>query len=389
MAAETVRKGGATEHRIPSLDGLRALSIFLVLALHSIQRLEITTTVSFLWVGIFNGSTGVFIFFVISGYLITSLLLLEHEKRGSISLRGFYFRRAMRILPPLYVYVGVLLLLGLAGRLPIFKLDIISALFFFHDYALSLMWSLEHFWSLSIEEQFYLIWPVLLLYCLRRPGAEGRSTAGKIAIAIILIAPIVRVVSFTLARHTVLHNSYSFHFHADSLMFGCLLALVQGTPVFERIYKYATKIWWIPPAAIVVSDCLSARYQNYWDFPIGMTFCGAAISFFLLWCVRNPTSAVGRFLNSRPIARIGVLSYSIYIWQTLFLNPSNLTLFGPSFKLLYTFPFSWLAILVVAELSYNLVERPSLRLRNHLIKSFGLYAQNRRIRQASVSNSNV
>src|SRR5882757_2722259 len=179
MAAETVRKGGAPEHRIPSLDGLRALSIFLVLVLHSIQRIEITSPVSFLWVGIFNGSTGVFIFFVISGYLISSLLLREHEKRGSISLRGFYFRRAMRILPPLYVYVRVLLLLGWAGRLPIFKLDIISALFFFHDYALSLMWPLEHFWSLSIEEQFYFIWPLLLLYCLRRPGPEGRSRPAK------------------------------------------------------------------------------------------------------------------------------------------------------------------------------------------------------------------
>ena len=389
MAAETVRTGGAPAHRIPSLDGLRALSIFLVLVLHSIQRIEITTTVSFLWVGIFNGSTGVFIFFVISGYLITSLLLREHEKRGSISLRGFYFRRAMRILPPLYVYVGVLLLLGLAGRLPIFKLDIISALFFFHDYALSLMWPLEHFWSLSIEEQFYLIWPLLLLYCLRIPGPEGRSKASKIAIAIILMAPIVRVVSFTLARHTVLHNSYGFHFHADSLMFGCLLALVQGTPVFERLYNYATKIWWIPPAAIVLSDCLSARYQNYWDFPVGMTFCGVAISFFLLWCARNPTSVVGRILNSRLIAHIGVLSYSIYIWQTLFLNPDNVSLFGPSLKFFYALPFSWLAILIVAELSYYLVERPSLRLRSHLIKSFGLYAQNRRTRQASVSNSNA
>jgi peptidoglycan/LPS O-acetylase OafA/YrhL len=188
-------------HRIPSLDGLRALSIFLVLALHSLQRLEVTTPVSFLWAGIFNGGTGVFIFFVISGYLITSLLLREHEKRGSISLRGFYFRRAMRILPPLYVYVGVLLLLGLVDRLPVFRLDIVSALFFFHDYALSRMWPLEHFWSLSIEEQFYLIWPLLLLYCLRFPGPEGRWKASKIAIAIILVSPLIRVFSHPWAQH--------------------------------------------------------------------------------------------------------------------------------------------------------------------------------------------
>jgi peptidoglycan/LPS O-acetylase OafA/YrhL len=340
-------------------------------------------------VGIFNGATGVFIFFVISGYLITSLLLREQETRGSISLRGFYFRRAMRILPPLYLYVGVLLLLGWAGRLAIYKLDIISALFFFHDYALSMMWSLEHFWSLSIEEQFYLIWPFVLLYCLRIPGPEGRRNASKIAIAIILVSPIIRVVSFTVARNTFLHNSYSFHAHADSLMFGCLLALVQGTPIFERIYLYATRIWWIPPAVIVVSDCLSARYQNYWDFPLGMTVCGVAISFFLLWCVRNPTSAVGRFFNSRAIAHIGVLSYSIYIWQTLFLNRDNVSVFGPSLRLLYTFPFSWIAILVVAELSYNVVEKPSLRLRNYFMKRFGIYSETRRNRQALTPKSHT
>lgn len=386
MSTETVAARAISMRRIPSLDGLRALSIFLVLALHTLQRLQFTRHVSWIWLGIFDGGAGVFIFFVISGYLITSLLLHEHEKRGTVSLRGFYFRRAMRILPPLYVYVGVLLLLGWAGRLPIFKLDIISALFFFHDYALSMMWSLEHFWSLSIEEQFYFLWPFLLLYCLRRPGFEGRLKASKIAIAIILVAPLIRVFSFTLGRHTFLHNSYSLHAHADSLMFGCLIALLQGHHAFERFYAIATKIWWIPPAAIVLFDLLSIRFQNYWDFPIGFTVCGIAIALFLLWCVRNPTSAVGRLLNSRLVAHIGVLSYSIYIWQTLFLNYDNRSLFGPSLKLLYTFPFNWLAILLVAELSHRLVELPSLRLRNYLLKNFRLSAAKR---QTSMSSTNV
>jgi peptidoglycan/LPS O-acetylase OafA/YrhL len=121
--------------RIPSLDGLRARSIFLVLALHSIQRFGLTHHVALLWYAIFDGGTGVFIFFVVSGYLITALLLNEHQKRGSISMRGFYLRRAMCILPPLYAYVAALLLLGWAGRLALNGLDILSALFFFHDYA--------------------------------------------------------------------------------------------------------------------------------------------------------------------------------------------------------------------------------------------------------------
>lgn len=361
----------ASMSRIPSLDGLRALSIFLVIALHTIQRFNITHHVPLIWYAIFNGDTGVYIFFVISGYLITSLLLHEQQKRGSISMRSFYFRRAMRILPPIYFYVAVLLVLGWAGRLAVTKIDVFSALFFFHNYAAtSSMWSLEHFWTLSVEEQFYFIWPCILYFCLRhRPGIAGRMAAAKVAIAVILVSPIIRVVSFRLPV-PYLHHSDMFHMRADTLMFGCVVALLQGTPLFERAYIFATKIWWAPPAVIFLSDCLGARFQNYWELPIGITITGIAIAFFLLWCVRNPRSAVGRVLNARLIMHIGVLSYSIYVWQTLFLHHSNGTVFGPSLKLISTFPGNWIAILIVAEFSYYVIEQPSLRLRNRLMRYF-------------------
>jgi peptidoglycan/LPS O-acetylase OafA/YrhL len=363
--------------RIPSLDGLRALSIFLVMALHTMQRLNMTHHVPLIWYAIFNGDTGVFIFFVISGYLITSLLLHEQQKRGSINMRSFYFRRAMRILPPIYLYVAVLLLLAWAGRLAVTKIDIFSALFFFRNYATTtIMWSLEHFWTLSVEEQFYFIWPCILYFCLRhRSGVAGRMAAAKVAIAVILVSPIIRVVSYRLP-YPYLHHSGMFHMRADSLMFGCVVALLQGTPLFERIYSYATKIWWTPPVAIFLCDCMGARFQNYWNFPIGITVTGIAIAFFLLWCVRNPHSALGRVLNARPVVHIGVLSYSIYIWQTLFLHHSNGAVFGSTLKLLGTFPYNWFAILFVAELSYYLVEQPSLRLRTRLMHYFSAASPN-------------
>jgi peptidoglycan/LPS O-acetylase OafA/YrhL len=370
----------ASMARIPSLDGLRALSIFLVMALHALQRYSSTHSVATVWYGIFNGDAGVYIFFVISGYLITRILLNEHQKRGSISLRGFYLRRAMRILPPLYAYVGVLLLLGWAGRLVIAKLDIVSALFFFHNYVSDSMWTLEHFWSLSTEEQFYFIWPCILLCCLRRPGLAGRLLASRIALAVIFFSPFVRVVSFKM-HNPYIHNGYGYHMRADSLMFGCVVALLEFTPRFERIYLFATKIWWITPVAILLFNYLDARFQNYWKLPFGYTLSGVAIAFFLLWCVRNPGSVVGRLLNSRPIARIGVLSYSMYLWQTLFIHDGNASIFGPHLKILTLFPFNWLAIFVVAELSYYLVEQPSLRLRNRLIGMFHLYLAGRSSRQ--------
>jgi peptidoglycan/LPS O-acetylase OafA/YrhL len=380
MSADPSASRAASMPRIPSLDGLRALSIFLVLALHTLQRFDLNHTASLAWYALFDGGTGVLIFFVISGYLITSLLLNEQQTRGSISLRGFYLRRAMRILPPLYTYVAVLLLLGWAGRLAINRLDILGALFFFHNYAYAGMWSLQHFWSLSIEEQFYLIWPLLLLYCLRRPSLQGRVLASRIALVVILVSPIVRVLSFR-SHNPFLHQADGFHMRADSLMFGCVLALLQGTPRFERIYAAATKIWWVSPLVIFLSDCLGARFRNYWQFPFGLTLCGAAVAFFLLWCVRNPHSAVGRVLNARPVIHIGVLSYSIYLWQILFLHHQNAEVFGPSLKLLTVFPFSWIAILAVAELSYHLIERPSHNLRNRLIRNFHLYALRRQTRK--------
>ncbi|MDQ2832707.1 MAG: acyltransferase [Acidobacteriota bacterium] len=379
--------------RIPSLDGLRAVSIFLVLALHTLQSYGMTHHVWLIWYGIFDGGTGVLIFFVISGYLITTLLLEEQRKRGSISLRGFYFRRAMRILPPLYTYVGVLLLLGLAGRLVIYKLDILSALFFFHDYALSRMWTLGHFWSLSIEEQFYLLWPFILIYCLRRFGTReegaqaGRHRAGVVAIAVICLSPVIRVLSFARSSYPFigdsLHNSYGLHMHADSLMFGCLVALYQGTPQFERVYRAATKIWWLPLAVILFADCINLRLQNLWLLPVGYTLVGASAAIFLLWCVRNPSTLAGRILNARFVMHIGVLSYSIYIWQTIFLHEDSASLWGAAHAYVGTFPGSWLAVLGVASLSFYLIEKPSLRLRNRLITSLRLYAARRQAARAT------
>ena len=365
--------------RIPSLDGLRALSIFLVLALHTLQSYSANHYVPLFLFGIFDGATGVLIFFVISGYLITTLLLQEHNRRSCVSLRGFYFRRAMRILPPIYLYVGVLLLLGLAGRLAIVKLDILSSLFFFHDYTPGAMWSLGHFWSLSIEEQFYLIWPFILIYCLRRPGEAGKRSAARVALIVICLSPFVRVVSFMHSPHIprFLHNNYGLHIHADSLMFGCLIALCQGTPGFERLYKAATKFWWLPPMLILISDLINARLSNYWEQPFGYSICGACAAIFLLWAVRNPASAVGRLLNARLVMHIGVLSYSIYLWQTLFLHEANASLFGTAHRYIGTFPGNWLAILAVASLSFYLVEKPSLHLRNRLIKTHRLYAERR------------
>jgi peptidoglycan/LPS O-acetylase OafA/YrhL len=125
------------------------------------------------------------------------------------------------------------------------------------------------------------------------------------------------------------------------------------------------------------------RFSNEWMLPFGYTICGASVAFFLLWCVRNPTSFVGCFLNHPFVMHIGVLSYSMYLWQTLFLNDANASVFGAARKYIGSFPGNWIAVFLVASLSYYFVERPSLRLRNRLITSLHLYTTRRRAARAA------
>jgi peptidoglycan/LPS O-acetylase OafA/YrhL len=353
--------------KIPSLDGLRAISIIMVLLWHTMKRVAPAGPVGLVWGTLGNGNIGVYIFFVISGFLITTLLVREHEKNGTISLRDFYLRRAFRILPPVYFYVGILVLLSSRWPLGITGSSVAGALLFYAN-LVSRPWSLDHFWTLSIEEQFYFIWPVALVCSLRR---GGRSTACRVAIVVILLCPLIRLVSAYFGSAYLRHiNGRSFQGRADALIFGCLVALSSGTRTFERIYDYAARIWWVFPAVLIfVSAPLDAKYGNFWDYPVGYTLDGACISLWLIWCVRNPESMLGKVLNFKPIAYIGILSYSIYIWQQLFLIQ------GPGYvwqkSSFNTVPVSFALLSAAALFSYYLVERPSLRLRDRVERKLG------------------
>jgi peptidoglycan/LPS O-acetylase OafA/YrhL len=152
---------------IPSLDGLRALSVVLVIVLHTLWAEAWIHPMHEWYLVLGNGGMGVSIFFVISGYLISTLLLREWEKKGTISLKSFYLRRAFRILPPLYVYILFLVVLGATGHLPGMNFrEFITAVTFTRNYVPSGLWAMEHLWSICLEEQFYLIWPSVLVFTL-------------------------------------------------------------------------------------------------------------------------------------------------------------------------------------------------------------------------------
>src|SRR6202021_1369361 len=160
-------------HRIPSLDGLRAVAILLVISLHIIQR-NITSLGNLkLGVPLFllASGDGVGIFFVLSGFLITGLLLKEYDATGRINLINFYLRRTFRILPPLYTYLAFVIIFCAVIGYPLHARTIDgSALFFLDYFPGDGQWFTEHTWSLCIEEQFYLLWPVALIWALTRGG---------------------------------------------------------------------------------------------------------------------------------------------------------------------------------------------------------------------------
>jgi peptidoglycan/LPS O-acetylase OafA/YrhL len=342
--------------RIPSLDGSRAISILLVIVGHAYQGVFRHSPEGAVWIILGNGSLGVEIFFVISGFLITALLVSEQQRFGGVSLRNFYVRRCCRIFPPYYLYILLIVIVEWVSTLNVRPCDVFSALSFTWDYSpCAKSWVLAHTWSLSIEEQFYLLWPPALVFLFAR---SNRNAAAKVVLVFLVAAPFFRISSYLSGHAFMETHVYSMlHTRADSLMFGCLLALLAGTTTLERIYMATKRCVWICPVFFfLVSPFLTRRFGGAYIYTVGFSLEGAAIALTLLWLVRNDRSAVGRILNSRILVHVGLISYSLYIWQQLFLHPNNTSLFG-------RFPLNLCFLVIAAELSYFALERRCLELR--------------------------
>ncbi len=337
----------------------------MVVALHCLQRANADHPISQWWFLLGNGDLGVHIFFVISGFIITVLLLGEHDKTGAISFKNFYLRRASRILPAAYCYVFALLALQHFAALQLPTKSVAGVLFFYANY-IPRPWSLDHFWTLAIEEQFYFVWPFVLGLCLK---GEKRRTAILFCLAVIVACPILRVALSAVGGHGLRElNGRAFHTHADSLVVGCLLALLQGGQKLETIYAKVR-----PYTALValflfgISGPLAIRFGTRWMYPFGYTLNAFCIGFLLLYCIRNADTRLGKVLNGWVMVQLGILSYSIYLWQQVFLNNNNRDLVE---KVMYGAPLPVLLLLtlVFSVASRWFVEQPGIMLRTRLLK---------------------
>lgn len=328
---------GAPKNRIPSLDGARAVSIALVIACHG----SFNGSSPLAW-GFDYGNLGVRIFFVISGFLITKLLLDERQRVGRISIARFYLRRAFRILPAAYVYIATIgWLMALEGYSPYARMA--PPAFYFANYKGWDFILFGHFWSLSVEEQFYLLWPAALVFL-------GTRRARYACVTLLFTAPLFRMLSAMGLWPTQV--KYAFESVCDALATGCLLALLRDA-LWRNVYYRSVVESPMAGAIAVFGGILScAGFPDFVRYVIGIPLLNVGIAMVLDRYMRlSHKTIVGRALNLAPVVWVGTISYSLYLWQEPWM-------------------FSHLPVaaricgaIACATASFWVVERPALRLR--------------------------
>lgn len=351
--------------RIPSLDGLRGIAILMVMFGHGAYSFPDSFQPMLTFIG--NGGLGVQIFFVLSGYLIYSLSVREIQKTGEFSWRQFYLRRAFRILPLYYTYLIVLLVLVSSKALYLTSTQLISAATFSLNYrhlwdnirVASDYFVIGHYWTLALEEQFYLSWPLLMLLF-----SKKRLLATMLAI--VISAPVIRVIVYVMAPDSRGQIGMMFHTGFDSIAAGVLL----GELLRDQRAKYWIELFSSRSRNVVaclffilfVSPAITHQLGGMYALPIGKSLELICVCLVISAAVLHRGTLLFRFLNWSPLVYVGILSYSLYVWNNLFL-------YGTGPWLVNVFPLNFLCVFVMAIISHYLIEMPFLRLKDRFHQS--------------------
>jgi len=344
---------------IPSLDGLRAISFSIVFVAHA--GLD----------SLVPGGFGVTVFFFLSGFLITTLMRIEFDETGRVSLKNFYLRRILRIFPPFYVVLlsaSALAALGVLNekvRLAPFLAQVLHATNYWqvvYGYGSTVRGS-GVYWSLAVEEHFYLLFPLLYLTLRRRrltPAGQAKVLGG-LCLAVLLWRCVL-----VYALHASTDRTYlASDTRVDSILFGCLLA-VYGNPVLDRspVSDRVWKVVLLPLALAALVFTFLFRSVTFRE-TFRYSLQGVALVPVFVCAIRFPRWGAMKLLNLRPVAFVGVLSYSLYLLHHVILFGIREHLqppFGPLSGAIAALALA----LVLAQLIHVTIERPCARLRRRL-----------------------
>ena len=368
-SSATASSSRASPLYIHSLDGIRACAVMLVFAAHGISIAGAVPRLK----GLVPGEFGVTVFFFLSGYLITTLLRMEHEKTGAISLRAFYLRRVLRIFPPLYLVLFATTALTQLGvmpgeRPPITPGGVLAQATYLTNYhVIATGWWNGHapgtwiFWSLAVEEHFYLLFPLVYIFLLRRlPSRRKQALVLAGICAVVLAWRFLLVYALGAPKDRVYVATDT---RIDSIVFGCILGvlgnpLLDGTGYSDRWWKYL----WVPLALIglLLSFLVHSPYFQ-WVFAYSLQ--GICLFPLFIAAVRYPSWGPFQLLNIGWVKWIGVVSYSIYLMHPTVLWAAR------GLPLTSGYARAAVALGVTLGLAWainQLVEKPAGRLRRRL-----------------------
>jgi peptidoglycan/LPS O-acetylase OafA/YrhL len=354
-----------TMARVPSLDGLRGIAVLTVLSFHFTGKPA-------------GGWLGVEMFFVLSGYLITTSILREiHSEPGAdrvfrwADAGRFYFGRALRIFPAMFEMIALYALIKLShpSAVKLFRENVLSTLFFYSNWSRALRWGypdyLGHTWSLAIEEQFYILFPFVLLLFLRSRRGERALAWSLLGLIVLLgIARAARVGANP--DFDRLYNGTDTRI--DAIALGCLLAfMARSSKVQEMVKRLAGRRSWLRTVLISCSVALPAwmiartDWRQAWCYYYGLDLFAMCCAFAVIYIALAPESNFARVLGWRPLAFIGKRSYGLYLFHC----PLMMAMFF-LYKVPLGFEMTLLCgtlTLVLAMLSWRYVEAPILRLK--------------------------
>jgi peptidoglycan/LPS O-acetylase OafA/YrhL len=342
--------------QIPGLDALRAFAVLLVIFYHHNYPVP--------------GDLGVLAFFVLSGFLITWLLLKEHTKHGDISLRLFYIRRSLRIFPAFYTYWILVIGLLLAAGKPVAWPQAWASFFYVNNYYQAIYGHfssvLSHTWSLGVEEQFYLLWPVALIAMLRRQADVARWLMAAIGVVWAWRA----VLEFGIGIQEVWVYE-AFDARADHLLMGCLLAVALYRGAAPRLFAWLCSSPMMPvfTLALLIGEVAWTHSRQgsgpgtasrSFEFALRPLLIAALMTQWMAFA-RSPG---WHWLNWKWLVYLGRISYSTYLYQQItpaLVKPltSRLPMVPP---IVITLP----ATILFASVSYFLIEKPFLGLKDRV-----------------------